>query len=192
MCDYHDLYLKTDVLLLADVFENFRNVCHRTYKLDPAWYYSAPGLAWDAMLRKTGVELELLSDVDMVLMVEKGTRAGVSMITKRHAVANNEYVDNYNSDKPTKFIKYLDANNLYGWAMSKPLPTGGFKWMNKDELKRWRKIPCLLEVDLEYPAELHDLHNDYPSAPTKLKINDVGKLCRLCIRNKITWFTTRR
>ena len=86
---YHDLYLKTDVLLLADIFENFRDVCIGNYKLDPAWYYTAPGLAWDASLKKREVNLELLKDVDMLLMFEKGIRGGVSTITKRHAEANN-------------------------------------------------------------------------------------------------------
>ena len=125
MKDYHDLYLKTDVLLLADVFENFRNVCVKNYKLDPAWYYTAPGLAWHACLKKTEVELELPSDVDMLLMIENGIRGGVSTITKRYAEANNPYMKAYDSNSPNKYISYLDANTLYGWAMSQPLPTRG-------------------------------------------------------------------
>ena len=173
--DYHDLYLKTDVLLLADVFENFRDVCIENYELDPAWYYTAPGLAWNACLKKTGVRLELLSDVDMLLMIEKGIRGGVSTITKRHAEANNPYMKTYDSNSPNKYISYLDANNLYGWAMSQPLPTHGFEWMSEEELKNWRSHSCeaseacFLEVDLEYPKELHDLH-DYPLAPERLKL----------------------
>ncbi|KAK3745935.1 hypothetical protein QZH41_003071 [Actinostola sp. cb2023] len=127
MRDYHDLYLLSDVLLLMDVFETFRGVCMDNYKLDPCWYFTAPGLSWDAMLKMTEIELELLTDVDMLLMIEKGTRGGVSMITKRYAKANNKYMKDYKKDKKDIFIKYLDANNLYGWAMSEPLPTDGFK-----------------------------------------------------------------
>ena len=156
---------------------NFRNVCVKNYKLDPAWYYTAPGLAWDAFcLKKTEVELELLSDVDMLLMVENGIRGGVSTITKRYAEANNSYMKTYDSNSPNKYISYLDANNLYGWAMSQPLPTHGFKWISEEELKNWRSHSCILEVDLEYPKELHDLHNNYPLAPERLKIGGIEKL----------------
>ena len=186
--DYHDLYNKSDVLQLADVFENFRDVCMKNYQLDPAWYYTAPGLAWDACLKKTGVELELLSDPDMLLMFEKGVRGGISMISNRHGKANNSYMDDeYDDKRATKFITYLDANNLYGWAMCKRLPTRNFKWMDDGELMSWKKhgssnrgrqrrYACILEVDLEYPKELHDLHNDYPLAPERLTVNKVEKL----------------
>ena len=161
--DYHDLYNVTDVLLLADVFENFRNVCMENYKLDPAHYFTAPGLAWDACLKITDVELELLSDIDMLLMIEKGIRGGISMISNRYAKANNKYMgESFIDTMISKYIMYLDANNLYGWAMSKPLPTHGFKWMKVDELETWELHSCILEVDLEYPKNLHDLHNDYP------------------------------
>ena len=175
--DYHDLYNVSDVLLLADVFENFRDVCMKNYQLDPAWYYTAPGLAWDAALKKTGVELELLSDPDMLLMFEKGIRGGISMISNRHGKANNSYMDDeYDDKRATKYITYLDANNLYGWEMCKPLPTSNFKWMDDGELMSWKKHTCILEVDLEYPKELHDLHNDYPLAPERLVLGKVEKL----------------
>ena len=175
--DYHELYNKVDVLLLADVFENFRNICLENYELDPAHYYTAPGLAWDAALKVTGVNLELLSDIDMLLMVEKGIRGGVSMVSNRYGKANNKYMGGkFNSNDPSKYIQYLDANNLYGWAMSKPLPTHGFKWMKTSELETWELHSCILEVDLEYPKELHDLHNDYPLAPEQIKVNKVEKL----------------
>ena len=164
--DYHDLYIETDVLLLADVFENFRNICMENYKLDPAHYFTAPGLTWDACLKMTGVNLELLSDIDMLLMIEKGIRGGVSMISSRYGKANDKYMGkSFNKKEPSKYIQYLDANNLYGWAMSKPLPTHGFKSMKVDELETWELHSCILEVDLEYPKSLHDLHNDYPLAP---------------------------
>ena len=176
MRDYHDLYLKSDVLLLSDVFENFRDVCLDNYRLDPMFYYTAPGLAWDACLKITKVELELLTDYDMLMMVEKGIRGGVSMISTRYGKANNPYMKDYDPDQPNKFISYLDANNLYGWAMCKPLPTKGFKWMTKEELKDWKSMPCILEVDLTYPEHLHDLHNDYPLAPERITVNKVEKL----------------
>ena len=175
--DYHDLYNETGVLLFADVFENFRDICIKIYKLDPAHYYTAPGLAWDAALKITKVELELLSDIDMLLMVEEGIRGGVSMISNRYGKSNNKYMgDKFNPSEPSKYITYLDANNLYGWAMSKPLPTHGFKWMKVNELKTWEKHPCILEVDLEYPKILHDLHSDYPLAPERIEVNKVDKL----------------
>ena len=176
MRDYHDLYLKSDVLLLSDVFENFRDVCLDNYHLDPMFYYTAPGLAWDACLKITKVRLELLTDYDMLMMIEKGIRGGVSMISTRYGKANNPYMKDYDPDQPTKFISYLDANNLYGWAMSKPLPIDCFRFMNNEEMKNWESMPCILEVDLTYPENLHDLHNDYPLAPERVTVNKVEKL----------------
>ena len=182
MEDYHNLYHQTDVLLLADVFERFRDICLFHYKLDPAWYFTAPGLAWDACLKMTRVELELLHDQDMLLMVEKGIRGGVSMISTRHGKANNKYMtkdrdgEEYDPSKPSTYIQYLDANNLYGWAMSKKLPTHGFKWMSPWQLENWFYHTCIVEVDLEYPLGLHDLHNDYPLAPDHLQMGRVEKL----------------
>ena len=177
MRNYHNLYLKTDVILLADVFESFRKVCKENYSLDPAWYFTSPGLAWDAMLKITGVELELMSDPNMYLMIENGIRGGISTITKRYAKANNPYMgEKFNPNEETKYIPYLDANNLYGWAMSKPLPLRNFKWMDEKELENWKNIPCILEVDLEYPEYLHDFHNEYPLAAERMKVGNVEKL----------------
>ena len=191
--DYHDLYNVSDVLLLADVFENFRDVCMKNYQLDPAWYYTAPGLAWDAALKKTGVELELLSDPDMLLMFEKGIRGGISMISNRHGKANNSYMgDEYDDKRATKYITYLDANNLYGWAMCKPLATHGFKWMDDDELTSWKKHTCILEVDLEYSKHLHDLHNDYPLAPERLVLGKVEKLVPSIFNLQSSMVSTRK
>ena len=175
--EYHDLYLKSDVLLLADVFEEFRNVCMENYSLDPAWYYTSPGLSWDALLKHSGVKLELLTDPDILLLFEKGIRGGISMISNRFGKANNKFKgEKYDQSQPSKYLAYLDANNLYGWAMMKPLLVGDFKWMRERELGHWEDFPCILEVDLEYPRGLHDLHNDYPLAPERLKINNVEKL----------------
>ena len=176
--DYLELYNVTDVLLLADVFENFRDLCLKNYGLDPAHYYTAPGLAWDAMLKMTGVKLELLSDIDILLMVEKGIRGGISIISNRYGKANNKYMKGFNQKELSKFLMYLDANNLYGWAMSQKLPVHSFKWMTNKEIENifnnqivqvWNKNPCILEVDLEYPEELHDLHNDYPLCPERVE-----------------------
>ena len=175
--EYHDLYLKSDVLLLADVFEEFRNICLENYSLDPAWYYTSSGLSWDALLKHSEVKLELLTDPDKLLLFEKGIRGGISMISNRYGQASNKYMEEkYDPSQPSKYLAYLDANNLYGWAMMKPLPVGDFKWMEERELEHWEDFPCILEVDLEYPKDLHDLHNDYPIAPERLKIKNVEKL----------------
>ena len=131
MGDYHDIYMQTDVALLADVFENFRKICDLQYGLDPAHYYTAPGLSLDALLKYTGAELKLLTDYDMHVVVEQGLRGGISMVTKRYAKANNPFVPGHDPSQPNKHIMYLDANNLYGWAMCKPLPIRNFKWKNQ-------------------------------------------------------------
>ena len=113
--DYHNLYLETDVLLLADVFENFRNICIENYKLDPAYYYTAPSLAWDACLKMGDAKLELLTDVNMLLMFERGIRGGVSMISNRYGKANNKYMDDkFNPSEPSKYIQYVDKQSLWG------------------------------------------------------------------------------
>lgn len=104
MGEYHDLYLETDVLLLVDVFQNFRKTCIDYYGLDPAHYYSALGLAWDAMLKMTGVELDLISDIDMQLFIEKGRRGGISTVTHRHAEANNKYMENFDREKELHYV----------------------------------------------------------------------------------------
>ena len=175
--EYHDLYLKSDVLLLADVFEEFRNVCLENYSLDPAWYYTSPGISWDALLKHSRIGLELLTDPDILLVFEKGIRGGISMISNRFGKANNKFMgEKFDPSQPSKFITYLDADNLYGWAMMKPLPVGDFEWIEEKELEKWKDFPCILEVDLEYPKNLHDLHNDYPLAPERLKIDNVEKL----------------
>ena len=188
--DYHNLYLTSDVLLLADVFENFRKTCLYHYKPDPVHYYTSPSLAWDVCLKTTGQHLQLLSDYDMLMMFEQGIRGGITHISKRYAEANNKYMKNYNPGKESTFIQYLDANNLYGWAMSQNLPTHGFKWMKNitkekvDEIldkanhsmSNFGRKGYIFEVDLEYPPHLWDSHNDYPLAPEKMIVNGVEKL----------------
>lgn len=168
--EYSDLYLKTDVLLLADVFENFRENCYNIYQLDPAHYFTAPGLSFDAMLKFTKIEIELLSDVDMFLFIEKGVRGGISQCSKRYSKANNKYMDDFDQSQEPKYLIYLDANNLYGYSMTQYLPLNGFCWVDADAFDVATILSIchdsskgyIFEVDLEYPQELHDLHQDYP------------------------------
>jgi hypothetical protein len=178
--EYHDLYLKTDILLLADVFENFRKLCLSNYKLDPCHYFTAPGLAWDACLKMTEIKLELLTDVDMHLFIEKGMRGGVSIITHRKGAANNMYMKNPNPNEPTSYIAYYDANNLYGWAMTQSMPYGGFRWISPEEfiLRSYEELCSnqlekgyIVECDIAYNSDLHDIHNDYPYCPEQMLIN---------------------
>ena len=176
--DYMELYLKTDVLQLADIFEEFRNVCMDHYGLDPAHYISAPQLSWDSMLKHTGCNLDLISDPEMYRTIDPGIRGGVSMITHRFAQANNPYMSGYDRSKPTSYIIYLDANNLYGWAMSQPMPSGDFVWMMEEDYVDldWQQqtedqdTGYFVECDLDYPEEVHDEHNDYPLAPERLNV----------------------
>ena len=125
--DYHDHYLKKDVLLFADVFEKFIDTCLKFYGLDPRHYFSSPGLRRDAMLKITGVRLEKIVGIDMYLFTEKGLRGGISYIAKRLAKANNKYMKNYDPKSSSKYILYLDMNNLYGWAMNGYLPYGDLR-----------------------------------------------------------------
>ncbi|KYN15671.1 hypothetical protein ALC57_12102 [Trachymyrmex cornetzi] len=154
LVEYSDLYLKTDVLLLADIFENFRESCVANYGLDPTHYYTLPGFTWDAMLKHTYVRFQLLTDIDMIMFIERGIRGGLSRCSGRYAQANNKYMRSYDSSKPSSYLMYYDVNNLYGWAMCQPLPYAEFRWV---------------EVDLEYPQHLHDQHIDLPFCPTRDK-----------------------
>ena len=168
MGEYHDLYVRSDVAQLSDVFENFRSLCLKKYELDTSYFVSTPGLAFEAMLKCTKVKLELLTDIDMVHMVEKGIRGGLTQVVKKHAVANHKYLPSYDASKKSLFLQYPDANNLYGYAMSRKLPLDGYKWDNID------KFTCdfvknydddgdkgyLLEVDVEYPKDLLSAHGD--------------------------------
>ena len=187
--DYHDLYVQSDTLLLADVFNNFRDMFIKEYELDPAHFLSLPGLAWQACLKKTNIELELLTDYDMLLMVEEGIRGGICHSIHRYAKANNIYMKNYNNNEEPSYIQYLDANNLYGWAMSKILPVNGFKWLdnehviNEEFIKNYSendKKGYILAVDVKYRKKLHDLHSDLPFLPERMEINKCKKLvCNL-------------
>ena len=185
----HDLYVRSDTLLLADVFENFRQSCFKNYELDPAHFVSLPGLAWQVCLKKTNVELELLTDYDMVLMVEEGIRGGICHAMQRYAKATNKYMKDYDKKKKSSYIQYLDANNLYGKAMTEKLPVRGFRWMDdiskidEDFVKDYDKNNnkgYILDVDIDYPGKLQNLHSDLPFLPERMIINNTKKLvCNL-------------
>ena len=180
--EYHDLYLKTDVILLANVFKAFRKACLDNYGLDPAHFYMAPGLAWHACLKKTKIRLELLLDPNMLLMFKRGIRGGITQSIHRWAKANNPYMGSeYAPREPTRYLQYLDANNLYGWAMCQPLPTTGFCWVDikpddVGKLAIYIEKRYLLEVDIQYPRELHDYHNDLPFMCGCMVIGGIEKL----------------
>ena len=187
--EYHDLYVQSDTLLLANVFENFRNTCLKVYELDPAHFLSLPGLAWQACLKKINVKLELLADYDMLLMVEEGIRGGIC-----HLYTKNKYMENYDKNEESSYIQYLDANNLYGWAMSQKLPVYNFKWVedtsriNEEFIKNYNennKKGYIFEVDVKYPKKLHDSHSDLPFLPKRMKIDKCKKLvCNLHNKKK--------
>ena len=160
--EYHDLYVKSDTLLLADILKNFINMCLDIYELDPVSFVSAPGLAWQSCLNKTKVKLVLITGYDMILMIEKGIRGGICQATHRYAKANNKYMKNYDKNIESSYIEYLDANNLYGWAMSQKLPVNDFKWVKQEELSKFNEdfiknydengnIGYFCEVDIDYP-----------------------------------------
>ena len=193
--EYHDLYIQSDTLLLADVFKNFRNTCLKVCELDAAHFLSLPGLlAWQACLKKTNVKLELLTDYYMLLMVEEGIRDGICHSIHRCAKANNKYMENYNKNEESLFIQYLDANNLYGWPMSQKLAVNGFNWvedtskMNEEFIKNYNENSnkgYILEVDVKYPKKLHDSHSDLPFLPKRMKIDKCKELvCNLLNKKK--------
>ncbi|CAB4025284.1 Hypothetical predicted protein [Paramuricea clavata] len=179
--DYLELYQETDVLLLADVFENFRTTCHATYKLDPANYISNPSLTWDAMLKdkqeRGGDPIELISDINMHNFFERGTRGGVAQVSHKFMKTNNKFKANFGPAQKSIFSKYWDVNNLYGFCMSQQLPHSNFEWEDPDNLDYKQFLGdsprgLVLEVDLEYPEELHDLHADLPLAPHKMLVTE--------------------
>ena len=169
----------------ADVFENFRGKCIEIYELDPAHFLSATGLAWQACLKKTKLKLELLTDIDMLLIVEKGIRGEICQAMHRHAKVNNKFMKNYDKDITSSYLTYLNANNLYGWAMSQKLPVNGFKWIerlsrfNERFIKNYNENGdkgYFLEGDIDFPKELFNLHTDLPFLPERKKVNKCEKL----------------
>ena len=196
--ELHDLYMETDTLLLADVFENYRKTIFNHYDLDPIHFYTAPSLSWSAGLKFTNVKLEIPSDIDMHMFFDRGLRGGISLVTNHYAKANNKLMKEYYDSKTKQsYIMYVDANNLYGWAMSQTLPTGGFKWVRRlktdvpalthgdagfKTMQEWENdiknlqddsnTGYMFEVDLVYPQKLHmdETHDNFPLAPEAIKI----------------------
>ena len=168
--------------------------CLKVYGLDPAHFLSLPGLAWQACLQKTNIKLELLTDCDMLLMVEEGIRGGICHAIHRYAKANNKYMNNYDKNEESSYIQYLDANNLYGWAMSQKIPVNNFKWVedtseiNEEFVKNYDENSnkgYILEVHVKYPKKLYDLHSDLPFLPRRMKIDKCEKLvCNLHNKKK--------
>ena len=171
--DYHDLYVQADTAQLSDVFENLRSLCLREYQLDPAYFVSTTSLAFEAMLKITRANIELFTDIDMILMTEKGIRDGLTQVIRKYGVANNKYLPHCDKTKNSTYLQYLDGKNLYGYAMNKKLPLNGYKWADKsiftdDFIKNYDDEGdkgYLLEVDVEYPKELHSAHEDLPFLP---------------------------
>ena len=183
--DYHDIYLVLDTLLLADCFENFCQVIYDKYKLDPCHFYSIASLAWCAVQKITGFELELFTNIDHYNFIDSSIRGGMSVVSKRYSKANNKYLEDYDPNKESVYLSYLDVNNLYGHAMNSLLPKSNFEFIEDNEYRKldWANIDTesdtgyILEVDLKYPQELHNLHNDMPLAPVKRKVlnSELGK-----------------
>ena len=192
--EYHDLYVQSDTALLADVFENFRDKCIEIYELDLAHFSSAPGLAWQACLKKTGIKLELLTDNDMLLMFEEGIRGGMCQARYKYDKANNKYMNNHDKSNESSYVEYLDANNLCGWAMSQKLSVRNFKWIEKDDRSKFDEKfiknydensdkGYILEVDVKYPEMIRMLQSDLAFLPERMKINTCTKLTH-AIQNK--------
>ena len=196
--DYIDLYVQSNTLLLANVFENFRNMFIDIYELDLPHFLSATELAWEACFKKTKVKLELLTDYDILLMIEKGIRDGISQAIHRYATASNTYMKSYKKYTESSYLMHLEVNNLYGWAMSQKLPVNGFKWIK--ELSKFHESfikGCdqnsdkgyFLEVDAEYPKSLFNLHRDLPFLPERKKMENAINLFAKLMTKKAMSFT---
>ena len=176
---YHDLYIQGDTLLLADAFENLRNMCLEIYKRHPAKFLSDTELAWQAALKKTKVKLDLLTDIDMLIMVEKGVRGGIcNSIDMKKLITNDK-------NKESSYLQYWYVNDLYGWGMLQKLLVNNFEWIkdtsqfNKDFIKNYNEESeegYFFEIDVRYPEKLHELHNNLPFLPERMKIEKVEKL----------------
>ena len=169
--------------MLADVLENFRGKCTEIYEIDPAHFLSAPGLAWKACLKRTKIKLELLTKNDMLLMVEKGIKGGICHAVHRYTKASNKYMKNHDKNKEPSYTEYLDTNNFYGWAISQKSPGKNRKKdilkFNEHFIKNYDEDSdkgYILEVDVEYHKNLHDLYSALPFLPERMKINKCSKL----------------
>ena len=173
--DLTELYCLTDVLLLTFVINQYRKESYDNFQLDPLWYSTAPSFSFDACMKMTGVELTLLKDIEMYNFLEMGIRGGISVISQRNAKADNRYCTSVSDSE--NCLLYIDANNLYGWAMSQKLPISNFEsyQITEDEIQCFElssEVGYIVEVDLKVPKELHDYFNDYPPAPEPLEIRD--------------------
>ena len=171
------MYLKTDVLLLADIFEKFRSVCLKVYRLDPSHFYSAPNLSWESMLISTRVKLGLLQDIDMLLFFDRGIRGGINGVGElRHFTANNAHLDNFDPRQKTTFGPFYGVTSFYAGTMQKMMPLDNYKWNTEIIIEQILQtsenssVGYFVEVDLKYPQYLRDLHNGLPLAPEKLII----------------------
>ena len=168
-------YVQSDIAKLTDIFENFRLLCWKEYQLDAAYFVSTPILAFEVMLKIAKAEIERYTDINMVLMTENGILGGLTQVVKKHSIANNKYLPTYDKSKKKVFLHYLNANNLYGYAMNKTLPLNGYKWADvskftDDFIKNYDNEGdkgYLLEVDVEYPKELLSAHKDLPFLPER-------------------------
>ena len=169
--------------MLADVFENFRNMCIKIYELDPTKLPSAPGLTWQAALKRTKVKLDLLTDTNMSLMVEKCIRGGICHFIYQYI--NNKYKKDYDKNKESSYLQYWDVNNLNGWAMSQKLPVNNFEWikdtcqLNEDFIRAYNEKGderYFIKVDVQYTEKSHEHHNDLPFLSEKMKIEKFEKL----------------
>ena len=177
--DYHDLYLNCDTAQLGDVFENFIKMCHEVFEIEPCTKVGAPGLFWDAMLKKTGQRLSQLIDLEMVHMYERGVRGGITFVSSQYAKANNKHTPGFDPSQESTYIPYWDANSLYPWAMTQALPYGRHKWIyDPAKLKKVLATPTkdsdrtgyTFEVDMHAPQEIHDAEADYPCLSEKRTI----------------------
>ena len=173
-----EVYLLSDIVLLADVMSKFREKCLSDYHLDPCHYFSAPHFTYDAFLLFSQVSMDLFTRLNHYLFVTRGIRGGLSMVSKRYARANNKYMSDFDPSQKSSFIIYIDANNLYGWSMTKPIPQKRLRFMKSSELTEEflmqltddGPVGCIVECTLAYPAHLHEEHSDYPLAPEKMRI----------------------
>jgi hypothetical protein len=173
------IYLKIDILLLTEIFENFIEISKKRYRIDPCWYYTLPGYSWDSAFYFTKQKVELFNNVNMIeFFLNNAIRGGISTVCrKKHLIANNEYIkETYNENMKKNYIMYLDVTNLYGYSMTQLLPSGNFRFYNDDEIEiiynninlLWEndsKKGYILEVDIDYPEYLFEKHIDLPFAP---------------------------
>ena len=183
--EYHDFYIKSDALLLTDVFKNSKKICLKVCHLDPVKIFSAPWLALQASFKKTEVKLELLTHIDMLLMVEKEIIGGICHAIHQYAKAIKKYIKDSDKNKESSYLRYWDVINLYSLTMSQKFPLNKFEWIedtsqfNEDLVKNPNEKSdewCFFEVDVQYPEKLHELDNDLPFLPERMKIEKVEKL----------------